>query len=149
LLVTTEWQDKVAGAVAAGRSTLTPPPWRLTTWLHEMDGAEPKSDSLRDWTVRFSREAGGLDAGDEETKRIAVEMMTFNYYAATLLEFFSSTGVASELRDLTDPDGKTMDGVEVAKLETLAKARQQFATDPRLAWQLVGQARQSAGLATW
>jgi hypothetical protein len=115
-----------------------------------MDGGEPDSPSLRDWTMRLSRDAAAWrESGEEgaaDARRVAVEMMTFNYYAATLLDFFCDEGVAGRLESAKRGE---LDTGAVAKFETLAMARQQFATDPRLSWRLVEQARNDAGLGTW
>lgn len=151
LLVRTEWRGKVTGAIAAGRSAAAHP-WWLTTWLHEMDQGDPDSSSLRAWTTQLSRDpaAAWRDPGEDgmaEARRVAMEMMAFNYYAATLLEFFSDQGLASRIEDPAE-HGELDEGA-VAKLETLAMARQQFAVDPRLAWKLVEQARDAEGLGPW
>jgi hypothetical protein len=147
-LVRTEWKGKVAGAIAAGRSAAAPHPWWLTTWLHELDRGEPDIASLQDWTVRLSRDSAVRgEESDADGRRVAVEMMAFNYYVATLLEFFEDRGIGAELEDATRP-GELHRGA-VANLESLTMARQQFATDPRLVWRLVEQARKGAGLGTW
>jgi hypothetical protein len=150
-LIEAEWQGKVAGAIAATRSMTPLQPWWLSTWLHEMDGERPDIDSLRQWTLKLSRDhsawRGSKDDGKAQFHQIAVEMMSFNYYAATLLEFFSEQGIGANLKE-SGPN-RALRPTVVAKLETLAQARQQFATDPRLAWKLVEQARASAKLTPW
>lgn len=75
--------------------------------------------------------------------RLAAELIGYLYYCRTLLEIFAaeSPGDVDRLTDFVDED----DG---ARLDALARARQNFAVNPFVAWAQLDDVRRAMGLST-
>ncbi|HEU4739582.1 MAG TPA: hypothetical protein VFS54_10950 [Solirubrobacterales bacterium] len=150
-LIEAEWRGKLAGATAAGLSSDGRQPWWLTRWLHGQAEGTPDSGSLQDWTLELDgnpdlAKPAYEDDGLRKAQRIAVEMMVFNYYAATMLDLFGSEHVETMLISRMHPE---VLAPRNGWVETLAAARQQFSIDPWLSWGLLEQARRATGLTPW
>lgn len=150
-LVRSELRGKLAAATAAGLSGEQSQPWWLTRWLHEQEQTLTESAALHDQTVQLDgrRRAHSRDGGPDTDKalRMSIELMAFNYYAATILDLFGSDFVAPILQDparsnWVDPGG-------VWAIETLAAARQQFSIAPWLSWGLIDEVRLSTEFEPW
>ena len=151
-LMETEWRGKLVGAIAAVRSAEVQP-WWLTRWLHTQTQEELDDEALRERTLELSNQVRGAAADKDEdedarkAQRIAIEMMVFNYYAATVIELFGSGYLRRRLQ--MSSQRKALDPEVAATVETLAMARQQFSVDPWLAWGLIGETRKQAELSPW
>ncbi len=148
-LIRAELRGKQAAAIASGLSADQSQPWWLTRWLHEQEQVSTESGALRNQTVQLNgrRHAHTQDPDALQALRIATEMMVFNYYAATVLDFFGSDVVTPILEDPSRPNWVDPGGVWA--IETLAAARQQFSIDPWLSWGLINHVRSNAGFERW
>jgi hypothetical protein len=139
----TEWERKLKGTIAAGRSAKQTRPRWLSEWLHLQTVTPFASSTLRDLTTDL-REMNVLKRpakGEEalEAQRIALEMTTFNYYSATVLDLFGD----GQLERFLDPhETKTMSPEGMKAMEQLAMARQQFSVDPWISWGLIHRVRE-------
>lgn len=150
-LIEAEWRGKLEAAIASTRSTKSGPPLWLSSWLDAQLEGPLSADGLRKRALEIGCKpqlrASSNDGQDEDmqkVRRIAVEMIAFNFYAATVLDFFHDT------RTLEDPsEPKTLDREEAGIVETLARARQQFSVDPWLSWEIIESVRTAAVIDPW
>jgi hypothetical protein len=135
--------------VVARRLSVDPYAMRFRTWLSVSDDRRSRPDQL----LRTCREYLDFPSVDpkefstnqewsgqvEQLGALALEHAGYQYFAATLLEFFSSSADVAFQEALAP-------GAGAGSLETLSSARARFADDPRLAWDLVSKFRDDHGM---
>jgi len=150
-LVRNEHGRKVAAAIAAARGASWPHRNWMVTWLNRQRSGEISPAHLRRSVLELEgmREfltAEHADEASRECKEAALQIACFDYFAATVIEFFSLEGIDRILRDreveALDPDG-------AVPVETLAIARQQFGISSSLAWERIGRVRWMTGFERW
>jgi hypothetical protein len=136
-LIAAEWRAKLRAAIFSGRAREETRAWWLTEWLHDQEQTQDvTSGELR----RLSLEIGdhlsrpAADGTARLAQRIAVELIAFNYFAATVLDLFAASGPRLFGGEALGPDTEKV-------VERLAEARQEFVVDPWLSWGLVEDSR--------
>ncbi len=142
-LVRAEHRGKMEAAIAASRATTGDRRDWLVQWLDKQQSGSVDPANLRDWTADLAQWSGlrELIWEDDRARRareIAVEIATFNYYAATMLEFFGLSYVDLLLRKGAKNELDPLGGFAV---ERLGVARQHFVVSPRLAWATIDRVR--------
>jgi hypothetical protein len=146
VLVIEEWRTKLKAATLSGRSRDGTQPWWLTKWLHEQELAgQVDGDELRRLTLAIGDHLVRR-AEDDATRlaqRIAAELVVFNYFATTVLDLFAvDAGLALF-------GGATLDAKPAQIVGSLSKARQEFAVDPWLSWELIEESRSLLEVDHW
>jgi hypothetical protein len=110
---------------------------RLMEWCARRPGATSSPSELIDHAV----DAGGLLVGDPaaDARRMVLELATYEYFCATLLEVFVDDRDEEDWRRAESTGGS-------ASLDGLAAARQAFAVSVDLAWTMVSECRGGWGL---
>jgi hypothetical protein len=160
-VVASELRAKVAASTVAARAAAGRHRDFVLAWVQRHDLEEPgeEAEALRE---RFAEGATwpGLvpAAGDGDADRrlmaLALELMSYSYYAATVLEFFGDERALRRfLVSDADPNDLSarneLPAIAADALATLARARQQFAMSPALVTAEVTAFRAAAGLAPW
>lgn len=131
-----------AVAVAAHHIDLEPDVSRFLVVCQRVDGTEIDSTALRRRIAEIPPgEASRLrkDPGSASPLlRLMGELACYCYYSATILEFFDSAAPGSRWRLAGGGDADV-----VADLGLLAKARQAFALNTRVAWEIVSAFRRA------
>jgi hypothetical protein len=137
-VVGAELRAKAAGAIEVSRGLGGENDDHLQKWLDAQGDAFAGPETLREIVSRLW---GG-------SSPIALELGTFDYYAATILELFGDDrDLAVSLQADADPTSIDRRAVEV--VETMARARQQFSISPGLAWERIAEAREKVDLSLW
>jgi len=149
-VVKAELQAKMAGAIEMSREAAGSGGEWVQKWLDDQAEAMTKVtvDGLRDGVLCLVSWGGLKDGGSDAACELAFEVATFNYYAATILELFmDGPGFEGFLR--VGPESREMDPKATDALETLTRARQQFAIGPGLAWESIALVREARKLPHW
>lgn len=154
VVVRREQRGKVSAALEASRSVQGEAAEWLVRWLHEQDAEAVTAGRLRGWHETLTQWGAVVqrptDTDDERRAReIAIEIDFFNYFAATVLEFFGDEARFSEIVRPAELGGPEIDPVAVNVLEAIAGARQRFAISPWLAWDAVAGARDAFSAERW
>jgi hypothetical protein len=153
-VIGSELQGKIAAAEVAVRCTPGGDRDNLLAWVQGHDPLAPTTSALRERFDRLvTRGMGPAQAGegpDAKLRGLALELMAFDYFAATVLEFFAQD---EELLGAFLVDGESeppdLSSRAVQALEQLACARQQFAMSPALAVADVAAFRDTTELTPW
>lgn len=151
LLVRNEHRGKMAAAISAIRTAPWPQRNWLVTWLNRQTSSDLTPARLREWSLGLEATASFLveeskDEKIQQCKDVVLQVASFNYLAATVVEFFGLGDVDLILRC---KDRDALDPIGALPVETLAAARQQFGLSPSLSWATVGQVRRMTRLAQW
>jgi hypothetical protein len=148
-----ELRGKTAAALVAARSTSGHSRDEVLAWvlLHDVD--DLTSEALRAYRAAFPRWDLSKVTPEQSTEiqrliDIATELVTFDYFVATVLELFTDA-VAAELIVLSADHPGAVAAKSTTLLELLAKARQEFTLSPALVWGSVSECRKLGGLAPW
>jgi hypothetical protein len=136
-VIASELRAKIDAVGHVARSSTAKQRDFILAWVQRHDVQELDEEVLRE---RFRELAlwpslmGAATDGDADRRlaALALELMVFEYYATTVLEFF---GDEPALKALLSSEIETSDlsPRATAAMETLARARQQFAMSPLLA----------------
>lgn len=123
-------------AMSGGRDVET-----LRSWLQRMRSVSIDPDALLEACARGHDDPLGRLVVDGQgdvaepggsPRALACELLTFMLYAATLMEFFDSSG---------SPD-RYVDARDSGRLDQLAQARQALSVHPRVAWECLADFRE-------
>lgn len=142
-VVWAEHRGKMVAAMETARASVGDRTEWVVKWLHRQYENPVSAAAMYDRYLELER-WGGMAApskeGDLRAREIAVEVATFDYYAATVLELF---GTGDRFVAFLDPSGsKEIATAAEEVLESLAHARQQFSVSPWLAWESVSAVRE-------
>jgi hypothetical protein len=132
-VVGAELESKVAAAIVAVRAD-EPRPQRewLLEWLRESDATAADAEVLRTRCQKLTRWGGLAPAEDSATanlRAVGLEIGAFSFYAATLLDLSAHEFQEGELEKLIEGERPVVD--------LLARARQDFAVSPFVAWRSI------------
>jgi hypothetical protein len=145
-VVGVELRAKTAAAIEKIREADEDGSGRVQMWLDNQGGVLADAKSLEQSIGLFDVWAG-LDP--PRGAHLAFEVATFDYYAATVLELFRDKSRLINLLQGADTGAAGLDPCRIEVLETLAKARQQFAISPDLAWRKIVEVRDAMELTLW
>ncbi len=150
-LVRAEHRGKMEAAITANRATTGDRRDWLVKWLDKQQSGSVNPANLRDWTADLAQWSGlrELIWEDDRARRareIAVEIAAFNYYAATMLEFFGLSYIDLLLRKGAKNELDPLGGFAV---ERLGVARQHFVVSPWLAWATIDRVRSMTRREPW
>jgi hypothetical protein len=143
-VVGAELRAKRAGAIEVSRESSGDQSEKVQMWLDEQ-GEVVDPERLEESVTRLGDRWAGIES--PALPDLAFEVATFDYYAATVLELFNEARLSDLLQ--ATPESNEIDPRAADIVETLAKARQQFAISSGLAWERIAEAREKMALAPW
>lgn len=147
-MISLELRGKVAAAEVLARSVGGRERDHLLSSLQRWDVETPAVANLREQVTRLTglgpAEHAGTRLGD-----LALELMAFSYYTATVLEFFGDESLLQAVFALDPPSADGLSADVVTTIEALGHARHQFATSPALAASGVASFRRCVELPFW
>jgi hypothetical protein len=152
VLVGEEVRGKTEAIVAALKGIeFEPTVSSVLRWCDELHTRDLSARQLLAHLAWFEREGGDLIKLAEEhesyrlerqtVRRLVRELIGFYYYCATILDFFNDNLTEDQIRTAAEPSGQD------ASLDYLARSRQAFAINARIAWDSVSAFRAKWGFA--
>jgi len=153
-VIASELRGKAAAAEVVARATDGGERDLVLGWLQRYDIDQPDPAALRTHFDELAMWSGltPTEADDDAACRLralALELMAFSYYAATVLEFFGDEPSLRAFLTKDPPLSTDLSPVVVDALERLTRARKQFAMSPGLAASSVTSFRGDAELPPW
>lgn len=148
-MIRSELRGKVAAAEVLARAVGGRERDYLLTWLQRWDLETPAVANLREQVSELTGSGLASEYAETGLGDLALELMAFSYYTATVLEFFRDESLLQTVFATDSPSADGLSADVVTTIEALARARHQFAMSPALAASGVASFRGRVKLRCW